>query len=397
MREQPGFTGRPSGVIWKATPSRSITRGRSGSSILDPFRRVIEDYLEEDGYQATWIFERLTRIGYTGSYTTVKKTVRDIKGEKQRIAYLRFETEPGLQAQVDWGDFQITEPDGRIHTIYVFIMVLGYSRAMYVEFVEERTLDVFMDCHIRAFRYLGGTPKEILYDNMKHVVIGKEYGKPMFNREFAHFAHHYSFHPRLCPPYSPWVKGKVERPIHYLRERFWRGYSYMGVEKANADVRQWLAEIAHQRIHGTYGQPVHERWEKEKPFLESLPPDYDTSLKIFRPVYKECQLSYGGNRYLVPPHVVGKKVMLKIKGKIIRIYHDQELLATYEKPEEKHTLVGDQTMYLTLRRDKEQNARKYGTQKGKATRGLSSATLYPEVATRSLDEYAHLAGASWTN
>ena len=124
---------------------------------------------------------------------------------------------------------------------------------------------------------------------------------------------------------------------------------------------------------------------------------YDTSLKIFRPVYKECQLSYNGNRYLVPHHVAGKKVMLKIKGTIIRIYHDQDLLATYEEPEEKHTLVGDPAIYRMLSRTGA-TPTKYGRQKGKATRGLTTASLFPEVAIRSLAEYERLAGgASWSN
>ena len=367
-------------------------------SILDPYRPMIDAYLEEDDYQASWILDKLVRMGYKGGRTIVKDAVRVIKGEKTRIAYVRFETEPAFQAQVDWGDFQIEEPDGTTHTIYAFVMVLGYSRAMHVEFVERRTLEAFMDCHIHAFDYLGGVPRELLYDCMKHVVIRRQSGRPVFNIEFSRFANHYEFHPRLCPPYAPWVKGKVERPINYLRERFWRGYSYLSLEKANKDVLEWLSETANKRIHGTYWQPVHERWDREKSLLTNLPPTpYDTSLKVFRPVYKECQLSYNGNRYLVPHNFSGKKVMLKIKQKIIRVYHDQELIATYEEPEEKHTIVGDPAIYRMLLNDREQNKRKYGRRKGKATRGLVTSTLYPEVAIRSLEEYELLAGASWNN
>ncbi len=238
-------------------------RTKRRGSILDPFRPMIDAYLEEDDYQGSWIFDKLVRMGYKGGYTVVKDAVRAIKGEKTRIAYIRFETEPAFQAQVDWGDFQIEEPDGTIHTVYAFVMVLGYSRAMYVEFVERRTLEAFMDCHIRAFDYLGGVPKEILYDNMKHVVIKRLSGRPVFNIEFSRFANHYEFHPRLCPPYAPWVKGKVERPIHYVRERFWRGYSCVSLEKTNQDVRAWLSETANRRLHGTYWQPVSGRWDKE--------------------------------------------------------------------------------------------------------------------------------------
>ena len=109
-------------------------------SVLDQYRPMIDAYLDEDDYQATWIFDKLVRMGYKRSYSTMKETVREIKGEKTRIAYIRFETEPAFQAQVDWGDFQIEEADGSTHTVFAFVMVLGYSRAMYVEFVERRCL-----------------------------------------------------------------------------------------------------------------------------------------------------------------------------------------------------------------------------------------------------------------
>jgi transposase len=171
--------------------------------VLDPYQQIIQDYLDEDAYQATWIYDRLKRMGYKGSYGTVKVYVRSIKEQKERLAYIRFETEPGQQAQFDWGDFQIEERDGSINTIHAFILLLGYSRAMYVEFVERCTLEAFMDCHIRVFHYLCGIPSEILYDNMKNVVIRKSEGKPVFNLEFLHFAHHYGFQPTLCPPYGP--------------------------------------------------------------------------------------------------------------------------------------------------------------------------------------------------
>ena len=382
----------------ESTSLPEYRRTKRKGSILDPFRPMIDAYLEEDDYQASWIFDKLAGMGYNGGYTIVKDAVRAIKGEKTRIAYIRFETEPAFQAQVDWGDFQIVEPDGTIHTVSAFVMVLGYSRAMYVEFVEKRTLEAFMDCHIRAFEYLGGVPKEILYDCMKQVVIKRHNGRPVFNIEFSRFANHYAFHTRLCPPYAPWVKGKVERPIHYLRERFWRGYSYRCLDRANRDVLTWLSGTANRRQHGTYRQEVSGRWEKERALLTPLPHSpYDTSLKVFRPVYKECQLSYRGNRYLIPHRFAGKKVMLKIKGKLIRIFHDQDLIASYEEPEARHTLVGDPAIYHLLSQDKEQIRRKYGRQKGRATRGLFTGTLFPEVEIRSLEEYERLAGVSWNS
>jgi transposase len=371
-------------------------RQTSKPTILEPYHQVIRDFLDEDDYQATWIFERLKRMGYAGSYDTLKVFVRSIKEQKCRIAYTRFETEPGLQAQVDWGDFKIEDGSGKTTTIYAFVAVLGFSRAMYVEFVERCTLEVFMDCHLRAFRSLRGVPAEILYDNMKQVVIGRDNGKPTFNVEFLHFAKHYGFSPRLCPPYSPWVKGKVERPMDYLRESFWRGYVYRSLAHTNQDVATWLAETAHQRIHGTYRQQVTLRWEQEIPHLGPLPvADYDTSLKFFRKVYKDCLLSFAGNRYYVAPQAVGKHVLLKVKNNVIRIYHDAELLAVYQIPDTKGQTIG-----IPPRPSRPpQQATRYGRDKGKATRGLVTGTLYPEVYQRPLAEYDRYVagGVSWTN
>jgi transposase len=369
-------------------------------TLLDAHRQTIDDYLQLDNYQATWLWDRLKLMGYKGSYETLKNYVRSVKEQKSRLAYIRFETQPGLQAQCDWGDFQIEEADGKVSTVHAFVLVLGFSRAMYVEFVERCTLDVFMDCHMRAFRYLGGVPAEILYDNMKHVVVGSAPGRPIFNVEFLHFAYHFGFQPMRCPPYSPWVKGKVERPIHYLRERFWRGYSFGSLQRANEDVLAWLNETANQRVHGTHGCPIRQRWEEELPLLGPLPPaDYDTSLKVVRTVYSDCRISYDGNRYQVPHQVVGKKVLLKIKDGRLRVYHDQDLLVTYEQPEGKGQSMGYPHLDMSLRLDQELQRRKYGTRKGKATRGLVTKTLYPEVHHRPLAEYEKYAsgGAVWNN
>lgn len=153
----------------------AYARKTAKPSILEPYHQVIRDALDEDDYQTTWIFERLKRMGYTGSYDTLKVFVRSIKEQKRRIAYTRFETEPGLQAQVDWGDFKIVDSSGKTTTVYAFVMVLGFSRAMYVEFVEHRTIETFMDCHLRAFRQLRGVPVEILYD--KHEAGPQAVGK----------------------------------------------------------------------------------------------------------------------------------------------------------------------------------------------------------------------------
>ena len=376
-------------------------KARRPESILAPFFQIIRDFLEEDDYKATWIWDRMKNRGYAGGYDTVKDYVRTIKAQKSRLAYARFETDPGRQAQFDWGDFQIVEPSGRITTAYVFILVLGFSRAAYVEFFERCTLERFLDGHIRAFRYLQGVPAEILYDNMKQVIIGRDgAGRPIFNKEFLPFAHNYGFQPRLCPPYAPWTKGKAERPIDFLRERFWRGYRFVSFPKTNEDVLVWLNETANRRIHGTHHQPVDERWRQEIAHLAPLPTsDYDTSLKTYRKVYRDCQISFNANRYVVPHRVVGKMVLVKVKNGLIRIFDDQDLLATYKEPTTKRNVLADPRFYEELRRDKEQLRRKYGRSKGKATRGLVDGSLWIDVHHRPLSEYEQYAqgGVAWNS
>jgi transposase len=361
-------------------------------SILAPYHQIIRDWLGQDDFKATWIFDKLKGLGYSGGYDTVRSFVKQIKEQKSRQAYIRFETEPGRQAQMDWADFKIIGPDGKRCFVYLFIMILGYSRALFAWFVERCTLEAFMDGHIEAFGFFGGIPKEVLYDNMKHVVIRRQGSRVSFNHEFVHFAAHYGFTPIACQPYSPWVKGKAERPIDYIRERFWRGYHFESLEAANRDLRKWLDTVANNRKHNTHGQLILERWQQEKVLLTPLPTrPYDTAIKVYRKVYKDCQVAYNGNRYIVPPKVVGKRILLKIKDGIIRFFYDDELLATYTEPDGKHQLIGDQRFYEQLKREREEKRGGYGPRKGAATRGLTNGSLFPEVMQRPLADYALVA------
>lgn len=364
-------------------------------SKLEPYHGMIRDWLAQENYQATRIYELLILQGYEGSYETVKRYVREVKEERDRIAYVRFETVPGLKAQVDFADFKVIEADGRETTVYSFVMVLGFSCHMYVEFVEHCTMTSFLDCHKNAFGYFGGVPSEILYDNIKNMVIRRLLGGVKFNATFYDFALHYRYKSVVSPPYAAWYKGKVERPIHYIRERFWRGYSYVNLHRTNKNVLQWLNNVASARIHGTTRQRVSKRFEEEKKHLGELPiRPYDTSEKVTRKVYKDCQVCFGLNRYVVPHKYVGKKVVLKVKEGILKIYHDDELLTVYRIPEGKGKIVAHPWFYAALKADREQLRRKYHQSrgKGKATRGLIKHGIrFEMVQKRDLGEYESLA------
>jgi transposase len=353
-------------------------------SLLDPFRENISFWLNEDlEYRATWIYDRLTNMGFTGSYEIVKRKVHEIKAERQRVAYMRFETEPGYQAQVDFGSFQVENADGTILTLYLFSMILGYSRKIYGELIDRCDLPSFLDCHIHAFDYFGGVPDEILYDRMKNVYIGKVAGRKKFNSTLLGFALHYGFRPEVAPSYASWVKGKVERPYDFIREGFWRGYGFICLSTANRDLLRWL-EKKDERIHGTTHEVVSRRFERERPHLNILPPRaYDTSYRVYRKVFKDCTVRFECNRYVVAHTLVGKNLLLRVKERDMRIFDNDVLVVRYQIPEGKGHLVQDKKFYEALRADKEMNKRKYGN--GRRIKGRAKATISPVKPQYAMD------------
>lgn len=362
-------------------------------SKLDTYKPLIEGWLSQENYQASRIYELLICEGFEGSYDVVQRHVKTIKEKRDRVAYVRFETMPGQQAQVDFADFKIKCADGSELTIYCFVMVLGYSRHLYVELIDKCTMTNFLACHQHAFGFFGGIPAEILYDNMKNVVIKRMLNKIQWNKEFEAFAMHYGFKPLLTPTYSPWAKGKVERPIKYVRERFWRGYMFIDINQANINIRQWITTVAIDRTHGTTREKVSIRFSREKEYLGCLPHiPYDISEKARRKIYKDCQFSFGANRYVVPHEYVGKKVLLKIRNGIMRIFDDDQMIAVYNIPPGKGQVIANPKFYQRLLRDKEQLRRKYRKPygKAKATRGLVKYGMQYEVVQRNLSVYDEL-------
>ncbi|MHC4587432.1 MAG: IS21 family transposase [Planctomycetota bacterium] len=374
-------------------------RRKLPKSKLDPFAGNIVAWLEEDSqYKATWIYDHLIPLGYRGSYETVKRRIRQLKEQRSRRAYMRFETEPGRQAQVDFSEFQVVCSDGNSWKYYLFSMILGYSRKIYAELIEHCDVANFLDCHIRAFEYFGGVVQEVLYDRMKNVFIRKVAGKSEFNKTLMGFAVHYGFKPEVTPAYAPWIKGKVERPYSFIREGFWRGYSFTNLERANRDLMRWL-QIKDERIHGTTHERIQVRFEREQPFLGTLPQCcFDTSYRAYRKVHKDCTVHFEGNRYVVAHRYVGSKVVLRVKDKGLQIYADNNLVVSYVMPEGKGHLVQDPRFYKALREDREMNRRKYTDErhhKGRAKHTISPTRMLYEmdVEVRPLSTYTAVAEA----
>ena len=187
-------------------PRKSVER----PSLVDPYRDQIAQYLSDDvEYRASTIYDKLCRDGFKGGYEIVKRAVRCIREREQCKAYMRFETEPGVQAQVDFGEFQVEESDGTVRKYYLFALILGYSRMLYGELLERCDMVSFLEAHQRAFAALGGVPHEILYDRMRNVFLRQFAGKTEFTQSLVDLAVHYDFTPRVAPAYAAWVKGKA--------------------------------------------------------------------------------------------------------------------------------------------------------------------------------------------
>lgn len=252
---------------------------------------------------------RLTReirdMGYVGAYTAVKRYLAAIRPENGPKPFeVRFETPPGVQAQVDFARFVVEfmdEPNvSRI--VWLFGLVLGHSRFLFARYVMHQDLQTLLRCHMAAFDAIGGVPIEILYDRMKTAVTGEDdQGHIIYNRSLLALARHYRFMPRACRPYRAKTKGKVERPFSYIRRDFFLGRNFRNLDDLNAQLIDWLDTVANVRVHGTTQRIIAEAFAAEQLDLQSLPAEpYDAVLKLERRVSHDGMVSVGGNYYSVP-------------------------------------------------------------------------------------------------
>ena len=238
-------------------------------SKLDPYKAMIRTRLKDyPRLSAVRLHEEVKAAGYPGSYSQVKRYVRRVRPQPSQDPVVRFETPPGKQAQVDFADF--TLPWGKRHALLV---VLGWSRFMWVRFYERQTMRTLFDGLEAAFASFGGAPKEVLFDQMKAVVLEdhrEEDGPLVENAEFLRFAHHWGFRIRACRPYRAKTKGKVERPIGYLRDNFFYGRTFISDADLDHQLGRWLDTVANVRVHSTTKERPVERLVREHGSLEPL-------------------------------------------------------------------------------------------------------------------------------
>lgn len=236
---------------------------------IDPYKGIILSRLAEyPELSAVRLFQEIKAAGYPGGYTQVKEYVRQVRPRPPEEPVVRFETAPGHQGQIDFADFRL--PWGKR---YAFLAVLGFSRALWLQFFTKKTMEHVFEGLEAAFAYFGGVPRELLFDQMKAVVIRDERahgGRLTENAEFLRFAHHWGFRVRACRPYRAQTKGKVERPVGYVRSSFFYGRTFTSDEDLNRQARHWLDTVANVRIHGTLKERPVDRLERKRDALRPL-------------------------------------------------------------------------------------------------------------------------------
>ncbi|WP_183629524.1 IS21 family transposase, partial [Novosphingobium sediminicola] len=244
--------------------------------LLDPHIDYLRVRLASyPGLSAQRLTREIRERGYTGGYSTVRDEVRTMRPAGGGKPYaVRFETPPGQQAQVDFAQFRVrfaNAPD-HVQIVWLFSMVLGFSRLLWGRFAQRQTMQTVLACHRAAFEAIGGVPREILYDRMKTAVIGEdEDGRVVYNRTLGEFAQHYGYLPKACRAYRPETKGKVERPFRYIREDFFLGGVFRDLDDLNAQFDRWLGNVANPRVHASTGRVVNEAFAEEKLTLQLLP------------------------------------------------------------------------------------------------------------------------------
>lgn len=321
-------------------PPQDDRHGTSRNKKLAPYINYIQNRLKEyPELSGSKLQAEVQKMGYTGGYTAVKDYLKTLRSKKIE-AFLRLETLPGEYAQVDWANVGRIAIGNAERLVSCFVMVLSFSRMIYIEFTLSQCLEDFMAAHVNAFRFFGGIPKKINYDNLKTVVLSRVGQNIRFHSRFMDFAGYYLFEPVPCGVRKPWEKGKVESAIKYIRTSFLAGRPLLNVSQLNLDARAWLNTQANLRLHGaTHERPI-DRLEAEKTQLQRLPEkDYDCSIVLSVHSDKQAFIHFQANRYSVPASYVEKVLTLKASPQTVSLYDGPKLIAAHPRCYEKYRVM----------------------------------------------------------
>jgi transposase len=306
------------------------------TSKLDPFKGRIVGWLDAHPLSAQQVFQRLQEAGYDGGIGIVKDYVHTIR-PRPRAAFLTLAFAPGEVAQVDWGEWGTIAVGETRRRLSFFVMVLAYSRQLYVEFTLSQTMEHFLAAHINAFNALG-VPRKVMVDNLRTAVLAHARGEPArFNPRYLDFARHYGFEVVACNVAKGNEKGRVERGVGYVKGNFLNGLEVPDFAALNPAVRLWLETVANVRLHReTQRRPV-DLWTEERAHLQPVNPrPFDVARVLAVRANRQFRVAFEANRYSVPARFAGAQVTLKVSPDHLCVYHDQELIARHVRCYERH-------------------------------------------------------------
>ncbi|WP_024336659.1 IS21 family transposase [Desulfotignum balticum] len=307
-------------------------------SKLDPYRDLIREMVNDyPQIKAPVVLQHIRVRGFTGEITIVRDYLRQIRQDKKQ-AFIRFESRPGEQFQIDWGHFSSLTYGKSSRKLYALAVIESHSRMLFVVFTHSQNQATLHRCLVAAFLYFGGTPGELVVDNMVTAVIERVGSMIRFNEAFLDFLRHFGITPKACNVRAPHEKGKVENSIRYLRNNFWPLRKFADLDDVNHQVLAWLDTTANQRMHQTTGEKPVDRFVKDA--LNPLPdplPDYRETDSLT--VYKDFGVRFDTNVYTVPPRLVGKSVILKADSRTISIYYKEKQVAAHTRKWEKNLRI----------------------------------------------------------
>lgn len=304
------------------------------TTLLTGFEEFVTRRAPEVGYNGKVLLRELKLMGYSGSYVTLQRFVRPLRDAFRRDAEatIRFETAPGLQGQVDWGSSAVWIGEAKMK-LHFFAMVLGYSRRLYAKGFRGERMVHLLAGHEAAFSWFGGSPRELLYDNPRTMVKGRDpvSGEVELNGTFKDFAAHYGVRPRFCHPYRARTKGKIESGIKYLKRNFLAGRRFRDLDEMNRQIEEWLIAEADVRIHGTTGIRPIDRFPHEQLIDTSHVPPYRLERVIHRQVSNDARVCFETNRYSVPWRFIRRQVEIRLHGDSVVLLHDGKEIARHPR------------------------------------------------------------------
>ena len=324
----------------------------SPPSMLDPYKEFILDVLDKHPrLRATRILQMLRERGYCGAIAVLRRYVRQVRPVSSKEAYLKLETLPGEQGQVDWGSFGRLQIGNALRRLSCFVMVLSFSRAIYARFTLDQTLESFLRGHVEAVEYFGGTPRALLYDNLKSVVLERDGEHIRFHPRLLEFAGHYHFVPKPCAPYRGNEKGKVERTIQYLRTSFFAARDFKSVAELNEQVKKWLSEVAEQRLRptDTHGRTVAQCLEQDREVLLQLPAhSFNCDLLLAVKSRKQPYIRFDKNDYSIPHEFVGQPLTLVASEDTVRVLDGMQEVARHRRSYDRGRVIEDEAHLKAL-------------------------------------------------